>query len=115
VDFHKEQGKSAAEVVMTTLHAAQNSTVTAISIPEDSTESRLRVNALSEFLRWRSTGTAKSTPRGTREAFRSLLLRPLGTPNGGEPRSNSGADPEVFEILDFSYDTLCQRLRELSF
>ena len=116
VDIHPTEKRPAAEVVMTMLHAGgkfDNETYkvsgglhgVGVSV----------VNALSEFLDleiwrdgqvyemrfergkpvsdFRKTGTTKK--RGTKVRFRP--------------------DPTIFEELDFSFDTLSQRLRELAF
>ena len=115
-DYHEKSKKSAAEVVMTVLHAGGKfddnsykvsgglhgvgvSVVNALSMRLDLEiwrggnvfeQSYVRGIPVSEFCQ---TGTTKR--RGTKITFLP--------------------DVEIFESLDFSYDTIAARLRELSF
>jgi DNA gyrase subunit B len=115
-DFHEQAQKSAAEVVLTVLHAGGKfdndsykvsgglhgvgvSVVNALSMRLDLEiwrngnvyeQSYERGKPVTEF---RQTGTTKR--RGTKITFRP--------------------DSEIFESLEFSYDTIAARLRELSF
>jgi DNA gyrase subunit B len=115
-DFHEQAQKSAAEVVMTVLHAGGKfdndsykvsgglhgvgvSVVNALSMRLDLEiwrggnvygQSYERGKPVTEF---RQTGTTKR--RGTKITFLP--------------------DSEIFESLEFSYDTIAARLRELSF
>jgi DNA gyrase subunit B len=115
-DFHEQAQRSAAEVVMTVLHAGGKfdndsykvsgglhgvgvSVVNALSMRLDLEiwrggnvfeQSYERGKPVTEF---RQTGTTKR--RGTKITFRP--------------------DEEIFETLEFSYDTIAARLRELSF
>jgi DNA gyrase subunit B len=115
-DFHEQAQKSAAEVVMTVLHAGGKfdndsykvsgglhgvgvSVVNALSMRLDLEiwrsgvvygQSYERGKPVTEF---RQTGTTKK--RGTKITFLP--------------------DNEIFESLEFSYDTIAARLRELSF
>jgi DNA gyrase subunit B len=115
-DFHEQAQKSAAEVVMTVLHAGGKfdndsykvsgglhgvgvSVVNALSMRLDLEiwrggnvyeQSYVRGKPVTEF---RQTGTTKR--RGTKITFLP--------------------DDEIFETLEFSYDTIAARLRELSF
>jgi DNA gyrase subunit B len=115
VEMH-ESGKSAAEVVMTVLHAGGkfDNTSYKVSGGLHGVGSSV-VNALSERLDleiWRHEQvyqqsyergkpttdlqmTGKTQRRGTRITFRP--------------------DPQIFEATEFSFDTLAQRLRELAF
>ncbi len=119
VDLHAEEGKPAAEVVLTLLHAGgkfDNNTYkvsgglhgVGVSV----------VNALSERLDleiWRDGGVYIQSY--TRGAPRGPLTR-TGTP---EPKDKHGtritfkADPEIFEETTFSWDILNTRIRELAF
>jgi len=116
VDLHKEEGRPAAEVVMTTLHSGGKFDSDSYQFSGGLHGVGVSVvNALSEFLEleiWRDgkvyfqryergqpvspfeiTGNTKR--RGTKIWFRP--------------------DGEIFEAIDFSFDILSQRLRELSF
>ena len=116
VDMHKEEGRPAAEVVMTTLHSGGK-------FDSDSYQYSgglhgvgvSVVNALSEFLEmeiWRDGKVyhqryERGTPVTPFEVTGNTKRR--GTKIRFKP------DGEIFESLDLSYDTLSQRLRELSF
>ncbi|MGH9748391.1 MAG: DNA topoisomerase (ATP-hydrolyzing) subunit B [Candidatus Polarisedimenticolia bacterium] len=116
VDMHSTEHKPAAEVVMTVLHSGGKfdndsykvsgglhgvgvSVVNALSewldleIRRDGNVYEMRFERGKPATPFRQTGTTKN--RGTRIRFRP--------------------DPTVFEDVNFSFDTLSQRLRELAF
>ena len=116
VDLHKEQGKSAAEVVMTTLHAGGK-------FDSDSYQYSgglhgvgvSVVNALSEFLEMEIYRDGKVYSQRYERGIPASPFEIVGNTKRRGTKIRFRPDPAVFETLDFSYDTLCQRLRELSF
>ena len=116
VDLHREQGKSAAEVVMTTLHAGGKFDSESYQYSGGLHGVGVSVvNGLSEFLEMEIYRDGKVY---SQRYERGLAVTPFETIGNTKRRGTKikfRPDPEVFETLEFSYDTLCQRLRELSF
>ncbi|MFB3905032.1 MAG: DNA topoisomerase (ATP-hydrolyzing) subunit B [Acidobacteriota bacterium] len=116
VDIHPLKGISAAEVVMTTLHAGgkfDNETYkvsgglhgVGVSV----------VNALSERLDleiWRDGHVyQQSYVRGVPTA----PFKQTGKTNRRGTKITFVPDSEIFEVLEFNFDTLSQRMRELAY
>src|SRR5262245_65741059 len=117
VDTHKETGKSAAEVVLTVLHAGGKFEHSAYKVWAGLHGVGISVvNALSEWLeveirRGGRVWTQRYEKGGT----------PTGPLTAGEATKKQGTiirfkpDASIFEETAFSFDTLSNRLRELAF
>ena len=117
VDMHPTEGKSAAEVVLTILHAGGKFENDAYKVSGGLHGVGVSVvNALSERLEveiWRDGGDLPTGLRARKTGERVPQGRDHAS--AAAPRSLFKPDTQVFEDLVFSYDTLAQRLRELAF
>jgi DNA gyrase subunit B len=115
-EIHAEEGRSAAEVVLTELHAGGKFESKAYRISGGLHGVGVSVvNALSEWLEIeiKQNGTVyqQRYERGTPTAPLAIV----GKTKGRGTKITFKPDSEVFEILEFSWDILVQRLRELAF
>jgi len=115
-EIHLEEGRSATEVVLTELHAGGKFESKAYRISGGLHGVGVSVvNALSEWLdiEIKQNGSVfqQHYERGTPKAPLAIV----GKTKGRGTKITFKPDSEVFEILDFSWDILSQRLRELAF
>ena len=116
VGIHRKTRKPAAEVVMTTLHAGGKFDTKSYQVSGGLHGVGVSVvNALSERLdheikRERAVYT-QSYERGKPVT----KLKKIGKTNKTGTKTTFKPDPEVFQIVEFNFDTLSQRLRELSY
>ena len=115
VDLH-ESGKSAAEVVLTVLHAGGKFDNDSYKVSGGLHGVGVSVvNALSESLEleiWRNGQVYQQTLRA-RHADGDLEV--TGTTKKRGTKITFKPDAQIFETTEFSFDTLAQRLRELAF
>ena len=110
------EGRSATEIALTELHAGGKFESKAYRISGGLHGVGVSVvNALSEWLdvEIRQNGSVYQQHYERGEPKGPLSI--VGKTRGRGTKITFKPDPEIFEVLDFSYDLLAQRLRELAF
>ena len=116
VDFHKKEGKPAAEVVMTTLHSGGKFDNESYKVSGGLHGVGISVvNALSESLEVEIRRDGKVYHQQYERGNPCKPLEVVGKTKRTGTKITFKPDDEIFESVDFSFDTLSQRFRELSF
>ena len=116
VDMHEQENKPALEVILTTLHAGgkfdHNSYKVAAGLHGVGVSC---VNALSEWLEVEVKRDGKVYHQEFKRGAVASELKVLGKAKGTGTKITFKPDPDIFEVLEFSYETVATRQRELAF
>lgn len=116
VDYHKQEKKSAAEVVMTKLHAGGKFDSNAYKVSGGLHGVGVScVNFLSEWLRleiWRDGATYEQEYK---KGISATKLEMTGKTRRRGTKITFLPDAEIFDVTEYSFDKLSERLREKAF
>jgi len=116
VDIHEETGKSALDVVMTTLHAGGKFDKSGYKVSGGLHGVGVScVNALSEWCEVEVYRNGKTYYQKYERGIPIEKVKTNGTSKHEGTRTTFMPDSEIFEILDFKFDILSKRFRELAF
>jgi len=116
VDIHEKEGKSALEVVMTVLHAGGKFDKQTYRVSGGLHGVGISVvNALSEFIEVEIKRDNKIYSQRYEFGKPTSGVEEKGTCNDSGTKIKFLPDKEIFENIDFQFDILSNRLRELAF
>ena len=116
VTLHKKENKPAAEVVMTTLHAGGKFDTKSYQVSGGLHGVGVSVvNALSERLDLEIKRDGGVFSQSYERGKPVTKLKKIGTTKKTGTKVTFRPDEQVFKSIDFNFETLSQRLRELSF
>lgn len=115
-DIHPQEGVPAAQVAMTTLHAGGKFENSAYKVSGGLHGVGMScVNALSEKLEIEIKYKGKVHIQTYSRGNPVNQMKEVGITEQSGTKIHFKADPEIFQVLEYSFDTLSQRLRELAF